>query len=152
MLKGVRATPSLILFSKVQRPWNCKNILCGRECTVPLPDGRTNVYCGQTAGWIDMPLGTDVCLGPGDIVLDGDLAPQKGAQQPYHFLADVCCGQTPGWIRIALCTEVGLGRSNTVLDGDPAPQRKRAQRLHPLFGPCLLWPNGRPSQQLLSTC
>ena len=41
MLKGVRATPSLILFSRVQRPRNCKNILCGRECTVPLPDGRT---------------------------------------------------------------------------------------------------------------
>jgi len=22
----------------------------------------------------------------------------------------------------------------------------------PFFGPCLLWPNGRPSQLLLSTC
>ena len=33
MLKGDRATPSLILFSRVQRSWNCKNILCGRECT-----------------------------------------------------------------------------------------------------------------------
>jgi len=32
MLKGDWATPSLILFSKVQRSWNCKNILCGREC------------------------------------------------------------------------------------------------------------------------
>ena len=42
MLKGVRATPSLILFSRVQRSWKCKNILCGRECTVPLPDGRTS--------------------------------------------------------------------------------------------------------------
>jgi len=25
--------PSLILFSRVQRSWNCKNILCWRECT-----------------------------------------------------------------------------------------------------------------------
>jgi len=33
MLKGVRATPSLILFSRVQRSWNCNNILCGHECT-----------------------------------------------------------------------------------------------------------------------
>jgi len=33
MLKGDRATPSLILLSTVQRSWNCKNILCGRECT-----------------------------------------------------------------------------------------------------------------------
>jgi len=37
-----------------------------------------------------------------------------------------------------------------VLDGDPAtlPQRGTA----PMFGPRLLWPNGRPSQLLLSTC
>jgi len=27
-----------------------------------------HVYCGQTAGWIKMPLGTEVNLGPGDIV------------------------------------------------------------------------------------
>jgi len=34
----------------------------------------TLVYCGQTVGWIKMPLGTEVGLGPGDIVLDGDPA------------------------------------------------------------------------------
>ena len=34
-----------------------------------------HVYCGQTAAWIKMPLGTEVGLGPGDILLDGDLAP-----------------------------------------------------------------------------
>ena len=33
-----------------------------------------HVYCGQMAGWIKMPLGTEVNLGPGDIVLDGDPA------------------------------------------------------------------------------
>jgi len=33
------------------------------------------VYCGQTIGWMKMPLGREVCLGPGDIVLDGDPAP-----------------------------------------------------------------------------
>ena len=52
-----------------------------------------------------MPLGRDVDLGPGDIVLYGDPSPSKCAQQPP-----------------------------------------------PLFGPCLLWPNGRPSQLLLSSC
>jgi len=31
-----------------------------------------HVYCGQTAGWIKMPLGMEVGLGPGDVVLDGD--------------------------------------------------------------------------------
>jgi len=34
-----------------------------------------DVYCGQTAGWIKMPLGTEVNLGPGDVVLDGVAAP-----------------------------------------------------------------------------
>jgi len=42
------------------------------------------VCCGQTARWIKMPLGTDLGLGPGDIVLDGDPAPhnKNGAPQP----------------------------------------------------------------------
>jgi len=43
----------------------------------------TLVYCGQAVRWIKMPLGTEVDLGPGDIVLDGDPAPpRKEAQQP----------------------------------------------------------------------
>jgi len=36
-----------------------------------------HVYCGQTAGWMKMPLGTEVDLGPGHIVLDGDPAPRE---------------------------------------------------------------------------
>jgi len=43
----------------------------------------TLVHCGQTVGWIKIPLGMEVGLGPGQIVLDGDPALQ-GAQQP-HF-------------------------------------------------------------------
>jgi len=31
-----------------------------------------DVCCGQTAGWINVQLGTEEGLGPGDIVLDGD--------------------------------------------------------------------------------
>ena len=34
-----------------------------------------HVYCGQTAGWIKMSLGTEVNVGPGDVVLDGVAAP-----------------------------------------------------------------------------
>jgi len=44
--------------------------------------------------------------------------------------------------------EVGLGPGHIVLDGDPAPHSSSS----PLFDPCLLRPNGRPSQQLLSSC
>ena len=44
----------------------------------------TLVYCGQTVGQIKMKLGTQVGLGHGHIVLDGDPAPppQKGAEPP----------------------------------------------------------------------
>ena len=46
----------------------------------------TSVYCGQTVGWIKMPLSTEVGLGAGEIVLHGDPAPpRKWAQQPPLF-------------------------------------------------------------------
>jgi len=74
-----------------------------------------------------MPLGIEVGLGTGHIVLDGDPPPlpKKGQSSP-HFSAHVCCGQTAGWIKMPLGTEVGLGSGNIVLDGDPAfaPQKE----------------------------
>jgi len=92
----------------VGRPFVKRFALFYRTVVCPLCPvlSVTMVYCGQTVRWIRMPLGTEVGLGPGDIVLDGDpgLSPPKWAQQP------------------------------------------------PLFRPCLLWPNGRPSQRLLSSC
>jgi len=47
--------------------------------------------------------------------------------------------------------EVGLGHGHIVLDGDPSTPPPKGHS-PPTFGPCLLWPNGRPSQLLLSTC
>jgi len=49
------------------------------------------------AVWIKMPLGTEVGLGPGDIVLDGDRAPPPLKEHIPQFLANVSCGQTAGW-------------------------------------------------------
>jgi len=43
------------------------------------------VRCGQTAGWIKMPLGMKVGLGPGDFVLDGD--PARLKISPPNFLS-----------------------------------------------------------------
>ena len=46
----------------------------------------TFVHCGQTVGWIKMPLGTEVGLGAGHTVLDEDPAPHgKGYSSPPHF-------------------------------------------------------------------
>jgi len=49
------------------------------------PQFSARVYCGQTAGRIKMPLGTEIGLGPGDIVSDGDQTPPKKAQPPPNF-------------------------------------------------------------------
>ena len=53
----------------------------------------SHVYGGQTVGWIKMPLGTEVDLGPGHIVLDGHPAPPERSTAPL-FSADVYCDQT----------------------------------------------------------
>ena len=56
-----------------------------------LPQFSAHICCGQTAGWIKMPLGTKVGLGSGHIVLHGDPAPsppkERGAQQPQNVIS-----------------------------------------------------------------
>ena len=37
---------------------------------------------------------------------------------------------------------IGLGLRDIVFDVDPATPREKANPPHPIFGPCLLWPNG----------
>jgi len=60
------------------------------------------------------------------------------------------CGQMAGLIKMPRGMEVGVGLGHIVLHWDPAPPQKGAQPQ--IFGPCPLWPNGRASQLLLSTC
>ena len=96
-----------------------------------------------------MPLGTEVGLGPGYFVFDGDPASQKKGHSPLptQFLAHIYCGRTAGWMKTPLGTEVDLGPGHIVLDGDPAPPAKGAQQhLH------VYCEHGRPSQLLLSSC
>ena len=80
--------------------------------------------------------------------------PERGTAAPAQFLVHVYCGQMAGWIRIPLGTEVDLGPGDSVLDGVPAPPTERGCYASFYGGadPCLLWPNGRPSQQLLTSC
>jgi len=67
--------------------------LCVRWGRIPsqkgggAPQFTAHLYCGQMAAGIKMPIGTEVGLGPDDIVLDGDPAspPQKGAEPPLQF-------------------------------------------------------------------
>jgi len=55
----------------------------------------------------------------------------------------VYCGQTVGWIKMKLGMQVGLVPGHIVLDGDPAPSPRKGHSTPPIFGPYLLWPNGR---------
>jgi len=60
------------------------------------PQFSAYVYCGQTAGWIKMPLGTEVDLSLADFVLDGDPAlHQKVAQFPQFSAHCVRWGPAP---------------------------------------------------------
>ena len=85
------------------------------------------------AGRSKMPLGTEVGLGLGDIVLNGKPAhpSPKGAHgDPTapavpQFSAHVRCGHTAGWTKMPLGMAVGLGPGDFVLDGDPAHPRKK---------------------------
>jgi len=88
-----------------------------------------------------MKLGTYVGLGHGHIVLDGDPAPRPPKGHSPQFSAYICCGQMAGWINMPLGREVGLGPSDIVLHGPNSPPLKGG-RARPIFGPCLLWPNG----------
>ena len=69
-----------------------------------------------------MVLETEVGLGPGDFVLDGDPAPlpKKGSGASPQFSAHFYCVQTAGCIKMPLGMEAGLSPENFVLDGDPA--------------------------------
>ena len=100
--------------------------LCVRWEPSPLPKrGRippqfsAHVYCGQTARCIKMPLGMEVGLSSGDFVLDGDSAPQKGAESTPQFSAHFYCGQTARCTKMPLGMDVGLSQGDSVLDADP---------------------------------
>jgi len=87
-----------------------------------------------------MPLGTEVELRPGNIVLDGDRGspPKNWAEPPPKFSAHFYCGQTAGCIKLPFGIEVGFSPADFVLDGYPQQEGGAS----PIFGPCLLPPNG----------
>jgi len=85
------------------------------------------VYCGQTVIWINMPLGMEVELDPGHIVLDGDPAAstKRGTASPIF---GPCLLWPNGWmdqLNMPLGTEVGLGPGHILLYGDPAPPLRK---------------------------
>jgi len=81
-----------ILKSSFERPF-VRLALCYRTFVCL---SVTLVYCGQTVGWIKMPLGTEAGLSQGHVILDRHPATptETGTAAPPHFSAHVYCGQT----------------------------------------------------------
>ena len=95
------------------------------------------------AGWIKLPRGMDVGLGPGDCVRWRLRSPfQKGAEPPPQFSAHVYCGQTAGWVKTPLGTEVDLGPGHIVLDGVRAARERGTAT--PLFSAHVYCGHGGP--------
>jgi len=101
------------------------------------------MYCGQTAGWIKMPLGTEVGLCAGLTVLDGDpaLPLQKGHSPPL-----------PANFRPMFIVVKWMDQYATWYGDKPQPRRlcvrwrstplSKKGRSPLIFGPHLLWPSG----------
>jgi len=86
-----------------------------------------------------MPLGTEVNLGSGDVVLDGVAAPPKmGTVSPVFF---PCLLWPNGWMDedATWYGSITRPRPHCVRRG-PSSSAKGAQQPRPLFGVCLLWP------------
>ena len=105
-----------------------------------------NVYCGQTAEWINMPLGMEVGLSLGDIVLDGDPAPQKKkVTVPTHPIFGPCLLWPNSWMDedATWCRSRPQPRPHCVRREPSSPPRNFGERgtaAPLLFGPCLLCP------------
>jgi len=68
------------------------------------PQFLSNVRCGQTTGWMKRPLGTEVDLGAGHIVLDGVPSLRKRGTAAPIFSAHVYCGHgRPSQLLLSSC-------------------------------------------------
>ena len=74
------------------------------------------------AGWMQLVLGMELGLDPGDFVLDGDpVAPSPKGGGPPKFSVHVYCDQTAGWMKLILGMVVGLSPGEFVLKGAEHP-------------------------------
>ena len=110
------------------------------------PKFSAHVYCDQTAGW--MPLGTEVNLDPGDVVLDGVADPLKRAQPPVFgsclLWPNGCMDEDTTWYGSRPRPRPHFVRLV------PAPLERGTAA--PLFSAHVYCSHGRPSQLLLSSC
>jgi len=83
------------------------------------PPILAHISCGQMAGWIKLPLGMEVGLGPGVFVLCGDPAPLPKRGRPPNFRPISVVVKRLNASRCHLVWR-DLGPGHIALDGDPA--------------------------------
>jgi len=105
----------------------------------PAPKFSAHLYCGQTDGCINMPLGTEVGLGLHDIVFDMDPATPRERVHPPHPIFGPCPLWPNGWMDedAAWFGSRPRPRPHCTRRG---PSSRERGTVAPCFGPCLLWP------------
>jgi len=102
-----------------------------------------HVYCGQTAAWIKMPLGSVVGLGLRHIVFDVDPATARKKAHPPHSIFGPCLLWPNGWMDedVAWYGSRPCHWPRCTRGGPSSRERgTAAHHLFAVFGPCLLWP------------
>ena len=105
----------------------------------------TMMYCGQTIGWIKTKLGMAVGLRPGHTVLGGDQPPfPKGAQPPYPNFRLMFVAKRLDELKCHLVWRWASAQATLclIVTWLLPPPKKMARTAPPIFGACLLWPNG----------
>ena len=116
----------------------------------PPPQFLAHFYCGQTAAWIKIPLGTEVNVSLGNVVLDGVRAPPKRGTVPPVFSS--CLLWSNGWMDED-ATWYGSRpwpRPHCIRWGPSSLQKGHSSPL--LFLAHVYCGHGHPSQLLLSAC
>ena len=89
------------------RPWFRPHCARWGHSTPPQKDTEppilAHVYCGQTAGWIKTPLGTEVDLGPGHFVLDGFPAIGERGAAAHPLFGPCLCHGRPSQLLLSSC-------------------------------------------------
>jgi len=113
-------------------------VLCGpsylQKKGTPTPTQfLAHVYCGQFFRWMKTPLGTEVDLGSGYIVLDGVPAPRKGHSSPPR--SPISATVELLYRFAAMKALSGVSPCDIVLDGDLPPPKKKEAQQSPSFRP-----------------
>jgi len=77
------------------------------------PQFSAHICCGQMAGWIEMPVGREIGLGPSDIVSDGNPAARPQERGHSSQIFGPCLLWPKGW----------MDQDATWYEGRPRPRR-----------------------------